>query len=585
MVAVIRFRCCRNQYKDSGRSAQQGMARTVGLGKQDFEKVISRNNFYIDKTMFIKEWWENDDEVTLITRPRRFGKTLNMSMAEQFLSLEYADKGDLFKNLSIWKEERYRRLQGTCPVISLTFADVKETDFVGARQKLCMIIKNLYDKYDFLLDSGCLKEGEIEFFRKISPEMPDYIASYSLKSLSLYLSRYYQKKVIILLDEYDTPLQEAYVSGYWDEMVRFIGNLFNATFKTNPSLDRAIMTGITRVSKESVFSELNNLAVVSTTSDMYAECFGFTESEVYTALKEYGVEEEMPSVKRWYDGFTFGDRTDIYNPWSILNYLKNKKLDIYWVNTSSNHLVGKLIREGSTDVKIIMEDLLSGNAFHTQIDEQIIFQQLSNTSSAIWSLLLATGYLKAKRYYFNEKRGKKEYDLAITNQEIRFMFEQMVEGWFSDHIPEYNEFIKALLSDDREAMNSYMNKVAIATFSYFDTGNRPSEKAEPERFYHGFVLGLMVDLADRYIITSNRESGLGRYDILLEPCSKKDDAIILEFKVYNPNEEKTLADTVASALKQIEDKKYASLLESKGIELGCIRRYGFAFEGKTVLIG
>lgn len=561
------------------------MARTVGLGKQDFEKVISRNNFYIDKTMFIKEWWENDDEVTLITRPRRFGKTLNMSMTEQFLSLEYADKGDLFKNLSIWKEERYRRLQGTCPVISLTFADVKETDFVGARQKLCMIIKNLYDKYDFLLDSGCLKEGEIEFFRKISPEMPDYIASYSLKSLSLYLSRYYQKKVIILLDEYDTPLQEAYVSGYWDEMVRFIGNLFNATFKTNPSLDRAIMTGITRVSKESVFSELNNLAVVSTTSDMYAECFGFTESEVYTALKEYGVEEEMPSVKRWYDGFTFGDRTDIYNPWSILNYLKNKKLDIYWVNTSSNHLVGKLIREGSTDVKIIMEDLLSGNAFHTQIDEQIIFQQLSNTSSAIWSLLLATGYLKAKRYYFNEKRGKKEYDLAITNQEIRFMFEQMVEGWFSDHIPEYNEFIKALLSDDREAMNSYMNKVAIATFSYFDTGNRPSEKAEPERFYHGFVLGLMVDLADRYIITSNRESGLGRYDILLEPCSKKDDAIILEFKVYNPNEEKTLADTVASALKQIEDKKYASLLESKGIELGCIRRYGFAFEGKTVLIG
>lgn len=561
------------------------MARTVGLGKQDFEKVISRNNFYIDKTMFIKEWWENDDEVTLITRPRRFGKTLNMSMTEQFLSLEYADKGNLFKNLSIWKEERYRRLQGTCPVISLTFADVKETDFVGARQKLCMIIKNLYDKYDFLLDSGCLKEGEIEFFRKISPEMPDYIASYSLKSLSLYLSRYYQKKVIILLDEYDTPLQEAYVSGYWDEMVRFIGNLFNATFKTNPSLDRAIMTGITRVSKESVFSELNNLAVVSTTSDMYAECFGFTESEVYTALKEYGVEEEMPSVKRWYDGFTFGDRTDIYNPWSILNYLKNKKLDIYWVNTSSNHLVGKLIREGSTDVKIIMEDLLSGNAFHTQIDEQIIFQQLSNTSSAIWSLLLATGYLKAKRYYFNEKRGKKEYDLAITNQEIRFMFEQMVEGWFSDHIPEYNEFIKALLSDDREAMNSYMNKVAIATFSYFDTGNRPSEKAEPERFYHGFVLGLMVDLADRYIITSNRESGLGRYDILLEPCSKKDDAIILEFKVYNPNEEKTLADTVASALKQIEDKKYASLLESKGIELGCIRRYGFAFEGKTVLIG
>lgn len=561
------------------------MARTVGIGKQDFEKVISKDNFYVDKTLFIKEWWESDDEVTLITRPRRFGKTLNMSMTEQFLSLEYADRGDLFRGLSIWKEEKYRKLQGTCPVISVTFADVKETDFTGARQKLCMIIKNLYDKYDFLLDSGCLKEGEIEFFKKISPEMPDYIASYSLKSLSLYLSRYYQKKVIILLDEYDTPLQEAYISGYWDEMVRFIGNLFSATFKTNPNLDRAIMTGITRVSKESIFSGLNNLTVVSTTSEMYADCFGFTENEVYSALEEYGLEEQMPSVKRWYDGFTFGQQKEIYNPWSIINYLKNRKLDIYWANTSSNYLVGKLIREGSPDVKIIMEDLLLGKAFHTQIDEQIIFQQLSHTSDAIWSLLLATGYLKAEKFYFNETCGKKEYDLAITNLEIRFMFRQMVEGWFSNHISAYNEFIKALLADDMEAMNRYMNKVALATFSYFDTGNKPSEEAEPEKFYHGFILGLIVDLADRYTITSNRESGLGRYDVLLEPCSGEDDAIILEFKVRSPKAEETLEDTVNSALKQIEDKKYAASLEAKGIQSENIRKYGFAFEGKKVLIG
>lgn len=580
------------------------MARTVGIGKQDFEKIISRDCFYIDKTMFIKEWWENDDEVTLITRPRRFGKTLNMSMTEQFFSLEYADRKDIFKNMSIWEEERYRELQGTYPVIALTFADVKENDFMGARQKLCMIIRSLYDKYDFLLDSGCLKESEIDFYRKISPEMPDYIASYSLKSLSLYLSRYYQKKVIILLDEYDTPLQEAYINDYWEEMVRFIGNLFNATFKTNPYLDKAIMTGITRVSKESVFSELNNLTVVSTTSDMYMDCFGFTEDEVYSALEEYGLSNQMSVVKRWYDGFTFGRQRDIYNPWSILNYLKTKKLDIYWANTSSNQLVGDLIREGSVDVKVIMEDLLCGKTFHTQIDEQIVFQQLAYTSSAIWSLLLATGYLKVEKFYFNENRGKKEYDLALTNTEIRFVFEQIVEGWFSNHIPAYNEFIKALLSGNIKGMNSYINKVALTTFSYFDAGKKPSEDAEPERlptgkaitkslkepnssvcFYHGFVLGLMVDLADRYTITSNRESGLGRYDVVLEPRTKGDDAIILEFKVYNPDEESTLQDTVNSALKQIEDKRYAVTLEAKGIREEKIRKYGFAFEGKTVLIG
>lgn len=561
------------------------MARTVGIGLQDFEKIRKENIFLVDKTTFIKDWWEKKDDVTLITRPRRFGKTLTLSMVEQFFSVNYAGT-DIFQGMNIWQDKKYRELQGTYPVIALSFSSIKETSYQEVKKKICKIIQLLYRKYDFLLEENFLKQGEREDFLKISVELEDYEASLAIQQLSGYLNRYYNQKVLILLDEYDTPMQEAYLGGYWKELAAFTRSLFNATFKNNPYMERAIMTGITRVSKESIFSDLNNLVVVTTTSKKYADAFGFTEEEVDAALKEYGILNRKAEVKRWYDGFRFGDRTDIYNPWSITNYLDNQMVDLYWANTSSNGLVGDLIQKGARQVKETFEKLLAGNSITTQIDEQIIYEHLDVDESAIWSLLLASGYLKVCSTKVHESASgqwKRTYDLEITNFEVKVMFRNMVRDWFASSASNYNDFIQALMKDDINAMNVYMNRVALATFSFFDVGNKPSAQSEPERFYHGFVLGLMVELEELYVITSNRESGFGRYDVMLEPKDMGDAAMILEFKVQEVDE-KELAETAQSALRQIEERDYASLLTGKGFCIENIRKYGFAFQGKKVLI-
>ena len=559
------------------------MAKVVAIGKQSFESIREKDNFYVDKTLFIREWWDSDDSVTLITRPRRFGKTLNMDMIKCFFSNEY---------------EKYRELQGTYPVIFLSFAEIKKNNFKDTKNDIISIINEAYKQHSYLIRSNVLTDAEKGIFDKfdnyskdtdVSKEMSNEIVCRAIKDLSSMLCRHFGKKVIILLDEYDTPMQEAYVNGYWEELVGFTRSLFNSTFKTNPYLERAIMTGITRVSKESIFSDLNNLVVVTTTSNQYETAFGFTEEEVFNALDEQELSDKKEEVKKWYDGFTFGDKRDIYNPWSIINFLKFKRFKTYWADSSSNGLINSLVKTGSSYIKMMMEMLLKGETIAVPIDEQIVFSELDYSEDAVWSLMLASGYLKviSSDALTGDRTKAVMYNLALTNFEIKLMFENMILRWFSPAKMETNEFIKALINGDIESMNEYMNEVALNTFSSFDSGKHTSDKKAPENFYHGFVLGLMVDQTQNYIIASNRESGFGRYDIMLEPIDKNNEkypGIVIEFKVINQRKENSLEETVAAALKQIEEKNYDAELIKRGVKAENIHHYGFAFKGKEVLI-
>ena len=571
-----------------GYGAYMGGRPIVNIGEQRFDRIREEDRFYIDETGFIREWWNTGSAVTLITRPRRFGKTLNMSMTECFFSNKYADRGDLFEGLDIWSDEKYRQLQGTYPVISLSFAGIKATNCDEMKYRMTEVVADLYNDNIRIMQGTALSPNEKEYYESIKIGMDDRIAVGAVRQMAKFMNSYYGKEIIILLDEYDTPMQEAWLGGYWDGAVSFFKSFFAMTFKTNPHLYRGIITGITRISKESIFSELNNLKVVTATSNQYATSFGFTEEEVFQALDDMGLGDQKQGVKQWYDGFTFGKYTDIYNPWSITSFIEEEgKYRAYWANTSSNSLVNSLIQTGTKEIKQTMEILIKGGSFKAMIDEQIVFNQLDGDTDAVWSLLLATGYLKILEVEVVGEDKTQLYTLTLTNREVTIMFKNMVRGWFAgDTESIYNEFIRAMLSDNVRKMNTFMNKVALHTFSSFDSGNHPSVETQPERFYHGFVLGMVVNLADRYKVRSNRESGYGRYDVMIEPLDKTKKAFIFEFKVLDADdEEKTLEDTLANAHKQIEEKNYEAELIAEGFAPRQVRKYGFAFRGKECLIG
>ena len=556
------------------------MAREIAIGQQDYAVIIEKNSFYVDKTFFIKDWWNDPTFCTVILRPRRFGKTLTMSMMEYFFSTKHAGRADLFEGLSIWEHEEFRALQGIYPVINITLADIKEKTHEGAINEIKLIIQSIFNSFTYLADSDKLTSIDKKRFEAHIENPAVESLARSLRFLSELLYKHHGKKVLIFLDEYDTPMQEAFSSGYWNEIVEFIKNMFNATFKTNPYLEKSLITGITRVSKESIFSDFNHVSIVSTLSKQYETSIGFTEEEVFAAMDEYGLTEKE-KVKFWYDGFNFGNHSAMYNPWSIINYLKYQEFKPYWANTSSNGLVSLVLRQASPELKMEMERLLDGKSIKTSIDEQLIFDTLTGGGEDVstYSLLLASGYMTGTLLVNDEDEGE-IYNIRITNHETRRMFKSLIKKWFSGRHNQYNRFVTALLAGSLEEMNYYMANVSSNVFSFFDTGINAAEN-----FYHAFTLGLMVELRDRYIITSNRESGFGRYDIMLEPRNKNsDDAIIIEFKVFKEMHEDTLKDTAAAALKQIEEKQYAAVLMEKGISAEKIRKYGFAFKGKEVLI-
>lgn len=551
----------------------------IPIGISDFKTLIDEDYLFIDKSELIKEFWESNGQTILVPRPRRFGKTLNMSMLKYFFGNSNEENKYIFKGLNIEKHKDIMELQGKYPVIYLSFKDEKHSSFEYLKEGLSNLFSELFIEHDYCLNNNKLHKIDIEYYNSVINKQATVIElGNALKKLSEYIHAYFDEKVIILIDEYDVPIQAAYVNYYYSEAIQFMRNLLSGAFKDNVSLKKAMITGILRVARESVFSGLNNLKVESILSYEFSDKFGFTDPEIEKLVFDYNIKEELNNLKEWYNGYYFGETT-IYNPWSILNYLSSPKAGLkpYWVNSSSNDLVNLLLGKGSEEVKKDLEVLISDNNINKIIDENIVMGDIEKSSDNLWSFLLFTGYLKANEAYRKEEYIY--YNLSIPNREVKSLYKSIIENWFKDTITKqnYDIMINSLVTGDIKIFGKLLRQFVLKSISYFDVGGYEGEKV-----YHAFVLGMLISLNDTHEVLSNRESGYGRYDVMLIPKDISKLGIVIEFKKLDPDDEETLEETADEALKQISDKKYSTTLESRGINN--IKEIAIIFKGKEVYI-
>ena len=549
----------------------------IGIGISDFKFLRIRDNYYIDKTMYIKDIIDNQSGVILVTRPRRFGKTLNMSMLKYYFDCTQKDSKELFKGLKIMsQEEQYTSKLGYYPVIYITLKDVQDRNFENMLLNLKSAMIDMYQEHMYLLKSDKIYEFEKQAITDILYAREDEVSlRNSIRELSKYLYRYYEKPVMLLIDEYDVPLQNAYVEGYYEEAVKFFKIFYGTTFKDNPYLEKTVLTGVSRVAKESIFSGANNFKVFTVLDDEFSDDFGITEEEMDKVIKDFNIQDKKEDIKEWYDGYTIGHTKGIYNPWSILNYLTDRKLMPYWVNTSSNDLI-KLVLKNSSTIKEKIERLLRDETIEVPINLETVIVGIENNEDNIWGLMLGTGYLKVEETV-DLARGI--YKVKLPNREIKELFRGIVEGWFRNKVigNDLNSILKDLITLNLKEFEKKFDVLVREMFSYMDVGENTAEN-----FYHAFVLGMLVGLKDTYYVNSNRESGYGRYDIMLEPKDKNGNSFIMEFKVLENKEEKTIEDTIKNAKKQIEEKRYEENLKERGFKN--ITKMVYAFKGKEVEI-
>ena len=547
----------------------------IGIGESDFKILRIKKDYYIDKTKYIKDIIDNRSKVLLITRPRRFGKTLNMSMLRYYFDCTKKDSKELFKGLKIMEqEEKYTSKLGYYPCIYLTLKDAGLQSYELMIMQLRTLLMDIYYENRYLLEEAEMAPGERNTFNKILlAEANEIEIINGIKMLSKIMSTYYNKPVMLFLDEYDVPLQNAYVEGYYEEGIKFFKTFYGVTFKDNPYLEKTILTGVSRVAKESIFSGANNFHVYTVLDDEFSDDFGITEKEMDKIIDDFEIQDQKEEIKKWYDGYTIGNTEGIYNPWSILNYLTDKKLIPYWVNTSSNDLI-KLILKNSATVKEKIEQLLRDEEIEVPINLETVIVGIEKNEENIWGLLLGTGYLKVTEVV---DLAHGIYKVKIPNYEIKFLFQNIIREWFNDKVigNNLNTILKDLITLNLEEFEEKFKQLVIEMFSFMDVG-----KNTAENFYHAFVLGMLVGLKDSYYVKSNRESGFGRYDIMLEPKDKNENSFVMEFKVYKEEKEKTIEDTIENAKKQIEERKYAEDLEERGYTK--ITKMVFAFKGKEV---